>query len=105
MRMAVSIPHHKGYPCHLPPQHGVLQVPRDQGWLYSLSDIQVISSTRLHQSLAPNARFRFINVAEWATVEHFQAALNHPEFAKLREATSFPHFPARKGVLPSHRNA
>ena len=43
-------------------------------------------STRLHRSLVPNARFRFINVAEWATVEHFQAALHHPEFMKLRDA-------------------
>jgi len=51
-------------------------------------------ATRLHRSLVPNARFRFINVVEWATVEAFQAALNHPALSKLRDATPFPHFPA-----------
>jgi heme-degrading monooxygenase HmoA len=56
-------------------------------------------STRLHRSLVPNARFRFINVAEWATVEDFQAALNHPAFVKLREATPFAHFPAVYEVI------
>jgi heme-degrading monooxygenase HmoA len=50
--------------------------------------------TRLHRSLVPNARFRFINVAEWETVEHFQTALHHPEFVTLRDATPFAHFPA-----------
>jgi hypothetical protein len=28
----------------------------------------------LHRSLAPEARFRFINVARWASVEDFNAA-------------------------------
>ena len=56
-------------------------------------------ATRLHRSLVPNARFRFINVAEWASVEDFQAALNHPEFIKLRDATPFAHFPAVYEVI------
>ena len=56
-------------------------------------------ATRLHRSLVPNARFRFINVAEWETVESFQTALNHPEFTKLREATPFAHFPAVYEVI------
>jgi hypothetical protein len=56
-------------------------------------------ATRLHRSLVPNARFRFINVAEWASVEDFQAALNHPEFTTLREATPFAHFPAVYEVM------
>jgi heme-degrading monooxygenase HmoA len=56
-------------------------------------------STRLHRSLDPHARFRFINVAEWETAEHFQAALNHPEFVKRREATPFAHFPAVYEVI------
>ena len=51
-------------------------------------------STRLHRSLVPNARFCFINMAEWETVEHFQTALQHPEFVTLRDATPFAHFPA-----------
>lgn len=56
-------------------------------------------STRLHRSLDPHARFRFINVAEWEIAEHFQAALNHPDFIRLREATPFPHFPAVYEVI------
>jgi heme-degrading monooxygenase HmoA len=56
-------------------------------------------STRLHRSLAPNAQFRFINVAEWETVEHFQTALHHPEFVTLRDATPFAHFPAVYEVI------
>ena len=35
-------------------------------------------STRLHRSSDPDARFRFVNVAEWETAEAFGAALNHP---------------------------
>jgi heme-degrading monooxygenase HmoA len=56
-------------------------------------------ATRLHRSLVPHARFRFINVAEWETVESFQTALNHPEFVTLRDATLFPHFPAVYEVM------
>jgi heme-degrading monooxygenase HmoA len=56
-------------------------------------------STRLHRSLDPKARFRFINVAEWETAEDFQTVLNHPEFVKLREATPFAHFPSVYEVI------
>jgi heme oxygenase (mycobilin-producing) len=31
-------------------------------------------STRLHRSIAPGARFQLVNVAEWSTIEAFQAA-------------------------------
>ncbi len=51
-------------------------------------------STRLHQSLDPTARFRFINVAEWQSPADFQAALNHPEFVAMRQAIPFPHYPS-----------
>ena len=56
-------------------------------------------ATRLHRSLDPAARFRFINVAEWATPADFQAALYHPEFVKLREATPFAHYPSLYEVI------
>jgi heme oxygenase (mycobilin-producing) len=56
-------------------------------------------ATRLHRSLDPTARFRFINVAEWATPADFQAALYHPEFVKLREATPFAHYPSLYEVI------
>jgi heme-degrading monooxygenase HmoA len=29
---------------------------------------------RLHRALAPEAQFRFVNVAEWASAEHWAAA-------------------------------
>jgi len=51
-------------------------------------------ATRLHQSLDPAARFRFINVAEWASPADFEAALNHPEFVTLRQAIPFAHYPS-----------
>ena len=56
-------------------------------------------STRLHQSLDPTARFRFINVAEWASPADFQAALNDPEFVKLRQAIPFAHYPSVYQVI------
>ena len=37
-------------------------------------------STELHQSLGPDAEFRFVNVAEWASAAAFQAATARPEF-------------------------
>ena len=56
-------------------------------------------STRLHQSLDPTARFRFINVAEWASPADFQAALNHPEFVAMRKAVPFAHYPSVYQVI------
>ena len=32
-------------------------------------------STKLHESLDPQAKFRFINVAQWESVQHFQEAM------------------------------
>ena len=40
-------------------------------------------STRLHRAVAPGARFRFVNVAEWASPEAFQAAVGTDEFREL----------------------
>ena len=51
-------------------------------------------ATRLHRSLDPAARFRFINVAEWQSPADFQAALTHPEFVALRQAIPFAHYPS-----------
>lgn len=51
-------------------------------------------ATRLHRALGP-ARFRFVNVAEFESAEHFRAAT---ETAEFRAAVGpgmdrFPHFP------------
>ena len=40
-------------------------------------------STRLHRALAPDARFRFINIAEWDSPQDFQAAVTSEEFREL----------------------
>ena len=56
-------------------------------------------STALHRSLDPQARFRYINVAVWETPEDFHAALNHPRFVALREATPFAHYPSVYTVI------
>jgi heme-degrading monooxygenase HmoA len=40
-------------------------------------------STRLHRALAPNARFRFINVAEWASPQDFEAAVSSEQFREI----------------------
>ena len=41
------------------------------------------AGTRLHRALSPEARFGFVNVAEWASPQHFQAAVTSPEFAEM----------------------
>jgi heme-degrading monooxygenase HmoA len=40
-------------------------------------------SSRLHRSLAPEARFRFVNIAEWASPQDFQAAVGTDEFREI----------------------
>ena len=58
-------------------------------------------STRLHRAVTPDARFKLINVAEWESVEAFQAAVNHKEFLELTQGVmeEFPHFPALYEVI------
>jgi heme oxygenase (mycobilin-producing) len=36
--------------------------------------------TALHQAVAPDADFQFVNVAHWRTAEEFLAATQRPEF-------------------------
>lgn len=40
-------------------------------------------STRLHRSLAPDADFRFVNVARWESPESFRAATSAPGFRQV----------------------
>lgn len=50
--------------------------------------------TALHQSLAPDAEFLFVNVARWRTAEEFMAAVGSQGFreaaAGLSESRSHP---------------
>ena len=43
------------------------------------------AGTRLHRALSPQARFGFVNVAEWESPRHFQAAVTTPEFQEMTE--------------------
>ena len=56
-------------------------------------------STRLHQSLDPQADFRFINVAVWESAEHFRQAMSTPEFQELAGGMSFSSHPALYRVI------
>ena len=49
--------------------------------------------SRLHQALSPDARFRFINLADWESPQHFQAAVTDPAFTQLAQDPP-PNFPA-----------
>jgi len=56
-------------------------------------------STRLHESLDPQAKFRFVNVAEWASPQHFQAAMSSEAFQQSRGKMPFTAFPALYRVI------
>jgi heme oxygenase (mycobilin-producing) len=58
-------------------------------------------SSRLHRALSPDARFRFINVAEWESAEHFHAVVSSDEFQTLTAGSRerFPHYPALYEVI------
>ena len=56
-------------------------------------------STRLHQSLDPQAAFRFVNVVVWESAEHFQRALGTPAFQDLAQGMPFSGHPALYRVI------
>jgi heme oxygenase (mycobilin-producing) len=54
--------------------------------------------TRLHRALSPEARFGFINIAEWESPEAFRQAIGKPEFASMA-AGSPSNYPALYEVV------
>lgn len=58
-------------------------------------------STKLHRALGPDARFLFVNVAEWESAHHFQRAIGTAEFKRIAidAMRDFPHFPALYEVV------
>ncbi len=62
-----------------------------------LQDRDGYIDTSLHRSIAPDADFRFVNVAHWASPKAFQAATSHPDF--LGAAMPFPAHPALYTVV------
>ena len=57
-------------------------------------------STRLHRALRPDARFRFVNVAEWASPQDFQAAVTSEQFREIAKGAG-PGSPALYEVVRS----
>ena len=56
-------------------------------------------STRLHRSLDPQAKFRFVNIAQWESPQHFQAAMSIEAFQQIREKMPFTANPALYRVI------
>ncbi len=58
-------------------------------------------STRLHRAIVPGTRFPLINVAEWASREHFEAAISREEFKNLIAPYMeiCPHYPGLYEVI------
>ena len=57
-------------------------------------------STRLHRALGPDARFRFVNIAEWASPQDFQAAVTSEQFREIARDAG-PSSPALYEVVRS----
>ena len=57
-------------------------------------------SSRLHRAIAPDARFRFVNVAEWASPQEFQAAVSSEQFREIAKGAG-PGSPALYEVVRS----
>ena len=58
-------------------------------------------STRLHKAVSSEARFHFINVAEWESAEHFQSVIESEAFKTLTAPYMelFPHYPGLYKVI------
>ena len=54
--------------------------------------------TRLHRAVSPDARFRFVNVAEWESPQAFQAAVADDAFRRLAQGAP-PNYPALSEVI------
>ena len=49
---------------------------------------------RLHRALTPDARYRFVNVARWATASQFYAAHDTDEFRRVVGQPAWREFPS-----------
>jgi heme-degrading monooxygenase HmoA len=55
-------------------------------------------SLRFHQALSPNAQYRFVNVANWASMEQFQAAHATEQFRNLVGQPAWSEYPSRPAL-------
>ena len=63
-------------------------------------------TTRLHKALGPQARFRYVNVAELDSVETWQSAVAGPEFAAIAaQMAEFSPSPGLYTVEVAHSTA
>ena len=58
-------------------------------------------SSKLHRAISPDARFHLVTVAEWASPDHFMAALKNPELQRIAEAATdhSPNYPRLYEVI------
>ena len=58
-------------------------------------------STKLHKAINPDAKFYLVNIAEWESVEAFQAALSNPELQDIAKdlPNDIPHYPGLYEVI------
>jgi heme oxygenase (mycobilin-producing) len=56
-------------------------------------------SSRLHQSLDPDAEFRYVNVAEWESADHFGRATASAEFQQRISSMNVRAHPALYRVV------
>ena len=72
-----------------------------QGWQQAadyLSSQPGLIGSRLHRALTPDARFRFVNVADWESPELFRAAVTSEAFQQLGKGSP-PNYPALYEVV------
>ncbi len=55
-------------------------------------------AARLHRALGPNARFQFVNIAQWESPQHFMSAIQTAEFKGLSQGSP-PNFPGLYQVV------
>src|SRR5688500_10252962 len=75
-----------------------------EGWQRAADYLQPqpgIIGTRLHRAASPDARFRFVNVAEWASLEAFRAAVSSEGFRRIAGDNRSPNQPALYQVVRS----
>ena len=66
------------------------------GWEHAAELLRTkpgFEGARLHRALSPDARFRFVNVAEWRSPQDFRAAVGDEQFKRLAK-DSPPNYPA-----------
>ncbi len=57
--------------------------------------------TKLHRAIDPKAKFHYVNVAEWESMDAFVAALHSEEIKSVGDGfpSDMPHFPAPYEVI------